>query len=72
MTRTLKTHSVSRRPRARQAALLLALLVAGTALGGCSKCGFFWEEGNRPASCRTAPAPASSTGFLPGFSILGN
>jgi hypothetical protein len=37
MTRTLKTHPASRRARARQAALLLALLVAGTALGGCSK-----------------------------------
>jgi hypothetical protein len=67
MTRTLKTHPASRRARARQAALLLALLVAGTALGGCSKCGFIWDEGNRPASCRTAPEPASSTGWSLGF-----
>lgn len=51
------TRPFSRRLRARRAAVMLALMLAATALGGCSKCGFFWEEGNRPASCRSGTGP---------------
>jgi len=30
--------------------VLLAVIVLGSALGGCSKCGFFWQEG--PRACK--------------------
>jgi hypothetical protein len=32
-------------------AAFVCLAVLGLSLGGCSKCGFFWEDG--PRSCRS-------------------
>jgi len=70
MIQAATRHSLS--GRARRAAVVLVLMLAGVALGGCSKCGFFWEEGNRPASCRTAPASTLSTAGIVRSIILGN
>jgi hypothetical protein len=34
-------------------AAILCLVVLGLCLGGCSKCGWFWDEGAR--SCHAEP-----------------
>ncbi|MFN3659419.1 MAG: peptidylprolyl isomerase [Pseudolabrys sp.] len=36
-------------------AVLACLALAGLVLGGCSKCGWFWEQG--PRACQSGGAP---------------
>jgi hypothetical protein len=36
-------------------AAILCLVLAGLALGGCTKCGWIWNEG--PRSCQSDAAP---------------
>ena len=35
-------------------AAILCLLIVGLALGGCSKCGWLWDDYMGPKSCRGA------------------
>ncbi len=35
--------------------VLLAVVVLGSALGGCSKCGFWWQESSRVCKDDVAP-----------------
>lgn len=41
---------MERVPIMRPIAIVLTVLALGLALGGCSKCGFFWQDG--PKACQ--------------------
>jgi hypothetical protein len=39
--------------------VLCGVLALGLVLGGCTRCGWIWDQSNQPASCRSdAPQPA--------------
>jgi hypothetical protein len=41
-------------PGMKRVAVVMAVVALGIALGGCSKCGFFWEDWRTtPKSCQS-------------------
>ena len=42
---------------ATRAAAIVALMVLGLSLAGCSRCGWIWEDWRSPGSCRNDMMP---------------